>query len=121
MILILRVIQFPSDADGRICRYGNDRYFEWHPAGCHVARAGVFSIGAYPSPFDKFPEFDSVAHGHSFQGSIYDLLIDGLGILVIVKHDDRLAPVVFDPCALNFSQDLVPVMVVKQHADLVQS
>ena len=68
-----------------------------------------------------FPCFHAVSDRHAFQGPAFDFLIDGLGSVVRVENDDRLAPVALEPCPFDASQDFVAVVIKEQDSDLVQT
>ena len=68
-----------------------------------------------------FPCLHAVSDRHALQGSAFDFLIDGLGCVVRVENDDRLAPVALEPCPFDASQDFIAVMIKEQDANLIQA
>lgn len=117
----LFVLEVASYSDGRIRRNGNDRYFVRLPGLCDVARAFEFSVTAYGVRLYKFPNANPIANGNAFKGSAFDLLINHFRRRVVVERYDCFTPVAVDPGALNFAENLVAVMVVKQDADIVKA
>ena len=67
------------------------------------------------------PCFYPVSDGHAFQCSAFDFLIDGLGCVVRVENDDRLAPVALEPCPFDASQDFATVMVKEQDPNFIEA
>lgn len=67
------------------------------------------------------PCLHPVSDGHAFQGSAFDFLVYGLGSVVRIKNDNRLAPVALQPCPLDASKDFITVMVKEQDADVIET
>jgi len=68
-----------------------------------------------------FPCLHPVSDRHTFQGSAFDFLVYGLGCIVRIKNDDRLAPVALEPCPFDASKDFVAVMIKEQDSNFVQA
>lgn len=68
-----------------------------------------------------FPCLHTVSDGHSFQGSAFDFLVYGLGCVVRIKNDNRLAPVAIKPCPFDASKDFIAVMVKEQDSNFIEA